>query len=66
MKQTRLMMDMPITIEIADSDAPGAAAEPAFAFFAWVDATFSPYRPDSEIARINDGRLMLAQASQPA
>ena len=65
MKQTRLMMDMPITIEIADSDAPEAAAAPAFEFFAWVDATFSPYRPDSEIARINDGRLSLAQASQP-
>ena len=65
MKQTRLMMDMPITIEIADPAAPEGAAEPAFAFFAWVDATFSPYRSDSEISQINDGRLTLAQASEP-
>ena len=65
MKQTRLMMDMPITIEIADPGAPADAAESVFAFFAWVDATFSPYRPDSEISRINDGRLTLPQASEP-
>ena len=65
MKQTRLMMDMPITIEIADPGAPADAAESAFAFLAWVDATFSPYRPDSEISRINNGRLTLAQASEP-
>ena len=65
MKQTRLMMDMPITIEIADPAAHEGAAEPAFAFFAWVDATFSPYRSNSEISQINDGRLTLAQASEP-
>jgi thiamine biosynthesis lipoprotein len=65
MKQTRLMMDMPITIEIADPGAPAHAAESAFAFFTWVDATFSTYRSDSEISKINDGRLALAQASEP-
>lgn len=65
MKQTRLMMDMPITVEIADSGAPDDAAEPAFEFFAWVDATFSRYRPNSEVSRINDGRLALEQASEP-
>jgi thiamine biosynthesis lipoprotein len=65
MKQTRLMMDMPITIEISDSDTPEGAAEPAFAFFAWVDETFSPYRPDSELSRINDGRLTIERASEP-
>jgi thiamine biosynthesis lipoprotein len=65
MKQTRLMMDMPITIEIVDPGASDDAAEPAFAFFAWVDATFSTYRPDSEISQINAGRLTLAQACQP-
>ena len=65
MKQTRLMMDMPITVEIADPGAPDDAAEPAFEFFAWVDGTFSPYKPDSEISRINDGRLALEGASEP-
>lgn len=57
------MMGMPITIEIVG--APEGSADPAFDFFAWVDATFSPYRADSEVSQINDGRLTEATASEP-
>lgn len=65
MRVTRLMMDMPITIDLARPGATEAEAESAFAFFAWVDETFSPYRPDSEVSRINDGRLTRESASEP-
>lgn len=65
MQVTRLMMDMPITVDLAHPGATAAEAEPAFAFFAWVEETFSPYRPDSEVSRINDGRLRVEAASEP-
>jgi FAD:protein FMN transferase len=32
-------------------------------YFAYIDDTFSTYKPDSEISRINDGRLALDDAS---
>ena len=34
--------------------------ERAFAWLRWVDATFSPYRPDSEIRRLDAGRAACA------
>ncbi len=54
MKQTKIIMGMPITIEIVD---PGAAKHFAavFDYFRAVDARYSTYKPDSEISRINDG-----------
>jgi thiamine biosynthesis lipoprotein len=36
-----------------------------FAFFEYVDNTFSTYKEDSEISCINQGRLTLAEASGP-
>ncbi|MCL5275031.1 MAG: FAD:protein FMN transferase [Chloroflexi bacterium] len=65
MKQTRLMMGMPITIEIADASAREESIDDAFLFLEYVDDTFSTYKPDSEISRINQKRLELSQASAP-
>jgi thiamine biosynthesis lipoprotein len=57
MAEVRDIMGMPITI-----DAPGAVdPEPAFAWLREVDATFSTYREDSEIRRLDRGELTLAQ-----
>jgi thiamine biosynthesis lipoprotein len=56
MRETRFMMGMPVTIEIADPGVDAAAdIEAAFATFDDVDRRFSTYRPDSEISRINQG-----------
>ncbi len=63
MKQTRLLMGMPITIEIEDAHATQGDLESVFAYFASVDGTFSTYKATSEISRINDGMLSIAQAS---
>ena len=64
MKETRLLMGMPITIEVADAAAPPDIFDRVFAYFTSVDQTFSTYKPSSEISRINRGEIAVAQASQ--
>jgi FAD:protein FMN transferase len=57
MKQTRLLMGMPITIEVVEPEGTPALFDQLFAYFAWVDDTFSTYKDASEIARLNRGEL---------
>ncbi len=57
MHEMRLLMGMPITIDVAGSGDDGAAIAAAFAYFEAVDRRFSTYRDDSEISAINQGRL---------
>ncbi|HVS58532.1 MAG TPA: FAD:protein FMN transferase, partial [Candidatus Saccharimonadales bacterium] len=54
MKDTKLIMGMPITVEVVDtaSEAPLIAA---FDYFTQVDKRYSTYKPSSEISRINRG-----------
>lgn len=63
MKQTRLLMGMPISVEVVDEAATEALLAAVFASFEAADRTFSTYKPDSEISRINRGELTIAQAS---
>jgi thiamine biosynthesis lipoprotein len=56
MRLTRLIMGMPITIEIVGATGPGLH-ERAFAYLEAVDRRFSTYRPDSEIFAINAGSI---------
>lgn len=67
MKETRLMMGMPITIEIVDAQMSASAAveafERVFAYFDYVDQTFSTYKETSEVSRMNRGELALRDAS---
>jgi thiamine biosynthesis lipoprotein len=61
MKQTRVLMGMPITVEVTggtDDDI-----EKVFEFFSEVDARFSTYKADSEISRINRGEILPEQSS---
>jgi thiamine biosynthesis lipoprotein len=58
MKQTRLIMGMPITIEIADAHGTIADYEMVFAYFDYVDNKFSTYKIDSEISQINRKELV--------
>jgi len=51
---------MPIAIDVRDPDLDPAATERAFDWLRWVDATFSTYKADSEISRLNRGELTLA------
>ena len=57
MKETRIIMGMPIEIEIVDSGA-SAVLETAFVHLVSVDNRFSTYKEDSEISRFNRGEIV--------
>lgn len=54
MKQTKIMMGMPVSVEIVGSDNQ-ELFDAVYEYFRYVDDTFSTYKPDSEISRINQG-----------
>src|SRR5690349_4827166 len=56
--EVRHIMGMPIGIDVRDGEA--VDLEPAFAWLGEVDATFSTYRDDSEISRLDRGEIALA------
>jgi thiamine biosynthesis lipoprotein len=62
LRDTRLLMGMPITVEIVDS-APARLMDEVFAHFAAVDARFSVFKPDSEISALNQGRIAATEVS---
>jgi thiamine biosynthesis lipoprotein len=64
MKQTRLLMGMPITIEVVDAIVTQDDLDNVFAYFVSVDDTFSTYKDTSEISKINRGKLPAAQYSE--
>jgi thiamine biosynthesis lipoprotein len=55
-------MGMPVRALVRDAGTHRAALDGAFAWLRWVDATFSPYREDSEVSRWGRGALALAAA----
>ncbi|MBN2739562.1 MAG: FAD:protein FMN transferase [Rhodobacteraceae bacterium] len=61
-KITRLMMGMPISIDLPDLEETDLIDE-VFSEFANVDARFSPYRDDSELSRLNAGALHAEEIS---
>lgn len=63
MKETRIIMGMPIEIEIVGDGDVKSVLEAAFAYLVAVDERFSTYKESSEISQINRGELSLAAAS---
>ena len=63
MRETRLLMGMPITIDVVGSKDDKATIEATFTYFDGVDRRFSTYKDDSEISAINQGRLCEADYS---
>ncbi len=63
MKQTRLLMGMPITIEVGDATVTQDDLDKVFAYFVSVDDTFSTYKATSEMSKINRGELLAVHAS---
>ncbi len=59
MKETRLIMGMPITVEIVcnGKDLLNNVINEVFEYFNYVDKKFSVYKEDSEISQINNGLL---------
>src|SRR5690348_4636419 len=55
------VMGMPVSIEVLDDVGPGAVDE-VLTWLQHVDATFSTYRDDSQVARLDRGELDLDDA----
>ncbi len=54
MKETRILMGIPITVEVV-SAVDHNIINRVFDYFQQVDDQFSPYKETSELARVNDG-----------
>ena len=57
------VMGTVVTIEVHAPFVPDAALDEAVDWFHDVDRRFSPYRDDSEVTRVGDGRLAFEAAS---
>lgn len=57
MKETRLLMGMPITVEIIDKSAEQNAINKVFEYFKYIDEKFSPFKTTSEITKINNQEI---------
>lgn len=64
MLQTRIMMGMTITVEIADKVFDQEVFKKAFDYFEYVDEKFSTYKDKSEISLINKGQIKEDEYSQ--
>jgi FAD:protein FMN transferase len=64
MNETRLLMGMPITVEVRAPNVTQTDLDRVFDYFAYVDGTFSTYKLDSEISRLNRGELTEAQCGE--
>ena len=61
-RYTRLVMGMPVTVEIVDAASSGVI-EAVFDYFTAIDRRFSTYKVDSEISACNRGDIAPAQYS---
>lgn len=57
-------MGMPITVEIVDGTASQKDVDKVFDYFEYVDKKFSTYKNDSEITKINEGKIGRNEYSQ--
>ncbi len=62
MKETHIIMGMPVIISVAEATT-GADIAKTFDYFRHVDQTFSTFKATSEISAINQGRLTIQDAS---
>ncbi len=54
------VMGMPVVVDVRDDDVSADVLDAVFDWFHWVDATFSPFKADSELSRLNRGEVALA------
>lgn len=64
MKEWRIVMGMPVTIEIASGDAQQSHVDRLFSHFEHVEEVFSPFLPHSETSRIARGDLRVEDSSE--
>ncbi|MFF8016786.1 FAD:protein FMN transferase [Streptomyces sp. NPDC007929] len=57
MRRVEHVMGFPVSVRIDDEDFPRAPVDDLFAWLREVDARFSPFRPGSEVARLDRGEV---------
>ncbi|MER6710768.1 FAD:protein FMN transferase [Streptomyces sp. NPDC000877] len=57
MRRVEHVMGFPVSVRIDDEGFPGAPVDDLFAWLREVDARFSPFRPDSEVSRLDRGEV---------
>jgi FAD:protein FMN transferase len=57
-------MGMPVTVEVLDASVTEESVDDVYAYFEYIDEKFSTYKVTSEITRINEKKLTLAEASK--
>lgn len=63
MKQTRILMGMPVTVEVVDATATASKLDSIYDYFQYIDDKFSTYKANSEISQVNQGLLTLTRSS---
>ncbi|MFG3020191.1 FAD:protein FMN transferase [Streptomyces sp. NPDC048254] len=63
MRRVEHVMGFPVSLRIDDQDVPESAADVVFAWLREVDERFSPFRPDSEVSRLDRGELSGTEVS---
>src|SRR5690349_14780518 len=63
MRATRILMGMPITVDVVAATDDKLLGR-VFSYFAEIDRRFSTYKSDSEIEAINCGRLAATDCSE--
>jgi FAD:protein FMN transferase len=56
-RRVEQVMGMPVIVDVRDDEVDECAIDEVFAWLRWVDATFSTYKEDSEISRLDRGEL---------
>jgi FAD:protein FMN transferase len=64
MTRVEHVMGMPVVVDVRDEEVGDAAVDRVFDWLRFVDATFSTYKDESEISRLNRGELALADAHE--
>jgi thiamine biosynthesis lipoprotein len=62
-RRVEQIMGMPILVDVRDVHADEDAVDAVFEWFRAVDATFSTYKPESEVSRLARGELRVCDAS---
>ncbi|MBC2902031.1 FAD:protein FMN transferase [Streptomyces cupreus] len=63
MRRVEHVMGFPVSLRVDDEHVPGAAVDAVFAWLRAVDERFSPFRPDSEVSRLDRGEIGLDEVS---
>ncbi|MER5215208.1 FAD:protein FMN transferase [Streptomyces sp. NPDC002838] len=57
MRRVEHVMGFPVSLRIDDEGIPESAVDAVFAWLREVDVRFSPFKPDSEVSRLDRGEL---------